>query len=90
MFALILGYPLAFWYGSECVFGNSRCPSHLQKPNPFTTGRIVTVFYSLFIPSFSLNQLTPCFQKIAEGMKAAAKIYAVIDRIPLIKSKENA
>lgn len=46
--------------------------------------------YALLIPAISLNQLAPCLQKIAEGRQAAARIFAIIDRVPLIKSKPDA
>lgn len=37
-----------------------------------------------------MNQLSPSFQKIAEGRKAAQRIFRIIDRTPLIQSKADA
>ena len=37
-----------------------------------------------------MNQLSPSFQKIAEGRKAARRIFHIIDRTPLIQSKADA
>ncbi len=41
------------------------------------------------MPALALNQLSPCLQKIAEGQTAASRIFSVIDRQPLIKSKPD-
>lgn len=38
---------------------------------------------------FNLSQLTPAIKKITEGRVAAARIFKLIDRQPLIKNKEN-
>ena len=42
------------------------------------------------MPAFTMNQLSPSFQKIAEGRKAARRIFHTIDRTPLIQSKADA
>jgi ATP-binding cassette, subfamily B (MDR/TAP), member 1 len=42
------------------------------------------------MPAISLNQLSPCLKKIAEGKAAANRIFAIIDRIPLVRSLEMA
>ena len=68
---------------------SSRCPSNLQT-RTFTAGTIVQIFYALFLPAVSLNQLTPSFYKILDGKKAAARIYSIIDRVPAIRSEDNA
>jgi ABC-type bacteriocin/lantibiotic exporter with double-glycine peptidase domain len=56
--ALYLDITLAMWYGSECVFGTSKCPPELNH-NPYTGGTVAKIFYSLFMPALCLNQLTP-------------------------------
>lgn len=61
--ALDLLFPLVFWYGSECVFNSSLCPQSIST-QPYTAGSIVKILYGLLIPAISLNQLTPCLQKI--------------------------
>lgn len=38
---------------------------------------------------FNLSQLTPSMKKIAEGRQAAARIYEVIDRKPLIGNAQT-
>lgn len=39
---------------------------------------------------FNLSQLTPSMKKIAEGRQAAARIFEIIDRKPLISNSSNA
>jgi ATP-binding cassette, subfamily B (MDR/TAP), member 1 len=56
--ALYLYFTLAMWYGAECVFGTSKCPPGLNR-SPYTGGTVMKIFYSLFMPALSLNQLTP-------------------------------
>jgi len=77
--ALYLGITISYWYGSECVFGNNKCPSSIST-RPYTAGVILKIIYALLLPALSLSQLTPSLQKIAEGKAAAAKIYNIIDR----------
>lgn len=77
--ALYAGFTLTFWYGSECVFGSNKCPQSISW-REYTAGSIVKIFYALFLPALSLNQLTPSIQKIVEGLAAAKRIYGIIDR----------
>lgn len=37
----------------------------------------------------NLNQLAPSIKVITEGRVAAARIYKIIDRVPLVKSPEQ-
>ena len=53
----------------------------------YTAGNVLKIIYGLLIPALSLNQLTPSLEKIAEGKQAASRIFAIIDRIPKIRSK---
>ena len=87
--ALYLGFTLSFWYGAECVLNTSKCPQSIST-RAYTAGTIVKIFYSLFLPAISLNQLTPSLQKIAEGKAAASRIFHLIDREPKVKSREDA
>lgn len=44
----------------------------------------------MLMGTFNIQQLTPAFKKITEGRIAAARIFKIIDRKPLIQSSENA
>jgi ATP-binding cassette subfamily B (MDR/TAP) protein 1 len=52
----------------------------------YTAGDVLVVFFSVLMAGFNLTQLTPSLKKIAEGRQAAARIYQIIDREPLIKN----
>ncbi len=77
--SLNLGFTLSFWYGSECVFGTQKCPADLNR-KAYASGIIIKIFYSLLLPAITLNQLTPCIQKISEAKSAAARIFAITNR----------
>lgn len=84
----MLSYSLGFWFGSDCIEGNSSCPSNISG-KIYSPGDVTTVFFCILIASFNLSQLTPSFQKVAEGKQAATQIYKIIDRVPLVKNQEN-
>ena len=71
------------------MFDTKLCPQSVST-RPYSAGVIVKILYSLLLPAISLNQLAPCLEKIAEGMSAANRIFAIIDRAPLIKTTEDA
>lgn len=85
-FIMLATYSLGFWYGSRCVLGADNCSAGGQV---YSTGDVLVVFFSILMAGFNLGQLSPAFKKIAEGKIAAAKIFAIIDRKPLIASPEN-
>ena len=86
MLVVYLAFTLSYWYGAECVFDSEKCPQSIST-QPYTAGVVIKIFYALIIPAVSMNQLTPSFEKIAEGISSFSKICAVIDRVPEVKSK---
>lgn len=60
-------FTLTYWYGAECVFNSSKCPQSIST-QPYTAGVVMKIFYALIIPAISMNQLTPSFEKIVEGI----------------------
>lgn len=85
---MLASYGLGFWYGSHCVEGSDSCPPRLNGGEKYTAGDVLIVFFSILMAGFNLSQLTPSLEKIAKGKTAAARIYKIIDREPLIKSPE--
>lgn len=85
---MLLSYSLGFWYGSKCVLGTRDCPPDVSKQT-YTAGNVLVVFFSVVMGGFNLSQLTPAFKKIAEGRQAAARIFSVIDRQPMISNPVN-
>ena len=76
-FSILASYALGFWFGSNCVEGNSSCQNHT-----YTAGDVMIVFFSVLMAGFNLSQLTPAIKKIAEGRVAAVRIFKIIDRKP--------
>lgn len=89
-FSILSSYALGFWYGSLCVEGASGCSPDLNGGSKYSAGDVLIVFFSVLMAGFNLSQLTPAIRKVAEGKIAAARIFKIIDRVPLIKSPEGA
>jgi len=75
-------FSFGFWYGTHCVADSYRCTS----ASPYTPGQATIVFFANFVGSFNFMQLVPNIVAILEGMKAAKRLYAVIDRKPEMDS----
>lgn len=88
-FAMVASYSLGFWYGSHCVEGSGICPAHLNGGSSYQAGDTLIIFFSILMAGFNLSQLTPSLKMISEGRVAAFRIFAIIDREPLIRSREN-
>ena len=87
-FVLLASYSLGFWYGSRCVLGADNC-SRQVAGQKYTTGDVLTIFFSILMAGFNLSQLTPGLKKITEGRQAARRIFAIVDRQPLITNPPN-
>lgn len=87
-FVMLASYSLGFWYGSRCVMQADNCSPSVAR-QVYSTGDVLVVFFSVLMAGFNLTQLTPAFKKIAEGKLAAARIFAILDREPLIKNPPN-
>lgn len=64
-FSMLISYSLGFWFGSNCVEGNSSCPPEWNGGNKYTAGTVLVVFFSILMAGFNLSQMTPALQKIA-------------------------
>jgi ATP-binding cassette subfamily B (MDR/TAP) protein 1 len=81
--SMFLLYSVGYWFGSNCVEGNSNCPASASG-GLYSPGAVITVFFSVMTACFYLSQLSPALKKIGEGKQAAARIYKVLDRKPRI------
>ncbi|KAK7207901.1 ABC multidrug transporter Mdr1 [Myxozyma melibiosi] len=72
-------YALGFWQGA-----------HYLTEGSLHVNQIITVLMSMLIGAFSFGQVGPNVRNITNGVTAAAKIYATIDRVPPIDSHSNA
>ncbi|XP_056090402.1 ATP-dependent translocase ABCB1 [Rhinichthys klamathensis goyatoka] len=69
-FVIFGTYALAFWYGTKLS---------VDEPDNYTIGRVITVFFSVMIGSFSLGQGAPNLESIAKARGAAYEVYKTID-----------
>eukprot|EP00049_Salpingoeca_infusionum_P008659 m.143059 g.143059 ORF g.143059 m.143059 type:complete len:1275 (+) comp14078_c0_seq2:641-4465(+) len=74
-FVMFASYAVAFWYGSSLV-----------SKGEMTAGDVIITFFSVIIAAMSLGQASPALEAFAKGRGAAAKIFSVIDREPVIDS----
>ncbi len=73
-------FSFGFWYGTHCVANSYRCTSDTA----YTPGDATIVFFTIFVGSFNFMQLVPNVVAILDGMKAAKRLYDVIDKKSII------
>ncbi|CAI2174077.1 6193_t:CDS:10 [Funneliformis geosporum] len=79
MMGIMFGsYGLAFWYGSKLIVNNEQ-----------TGSEVLNVFFAVIIGAFSIGNAAPHFSSVANALGAATKLFAVIDRVPIIDSSSN-
>jgi ATP-binding cassette subfamily B (MDR/TAP) protein 1 len=80
-FALFAQYALGFWYGSKCIEGQYM--NHIAN-RPYNVGDVMIIFFAIQIGGFSLGQAAPCIDCFTKGRVAGYKVFAVLERKPLI------
>jgi len=88
MGSMFLLYSLGYWFGSNCAEGAGGCPTSVSG-KLYSPGDVITVFFAVMVSCFYLAQLSPALKKIGEGKQAAARIFKIVDREPLIKNPVN-
>ncbi|XP_069835208.1 ATP-dependent translocase ABCB1-like [Dendropsophus ebraccatus] len=79
---LIFGaYALAFWYGTKLT---------VDEPNAYTIGKVLIVFFSVLIGTFSLGQAAPNLESISNARGAAYEVYRLINKPRPIDSSSTA
>ncbi|KAK9383188.1 P-loop containing nucleoside triphosphate hydrolase protein [Kockiozyma suomiensis] len=68
-------YALGFWQGS-----------HFVSDGSIGVNAVITVLMSMLLGNFALSQVAPHARSITEAVAAASKIFATIDRVPIIDS----
>eukprot|EP00079_Xenopus_tropicalis_P037616 XP_017951387.1 PREDICTED: multidrug resistance protein 1-like [Xenopus tropicalis] len=78
---LIFGaYALGFWYGTKLT---------VDEPDTYTIGKVLIVFFSVLIGTFSLGQAAPNLESIASARGAAFEVYKIIKQPRLIDSSST-
>jgi ATP-binding cassette subfamily B (MDR/TAP) protein 1 len=52
----------------------------------YSVGDVIVVFFTVYMSGLNLGQIPECIKNFVVGRKAAARIFSVIDREPLIRS----
>ncbi|CAM9221766.1 unnamed protein product [Bubo scandiacus] len=77
---LVFGtYALAFWYGTKLT----------AEEESYDIGRVLIVFFSVFVGTFSLGQAAPNLESVANARGAAYEVYRIIKKKRLIDSSSN-
>ncbi|NXD83760.1 MDR1 protein, partial [Halcyon senegalensis] len=77
---LIFGsYALAFWYGTKLT----------AEEENYDIGRVLIVFFSVLIGTFSLGQAAPNLESVANARGAAYIVYQIINKKCLIDSSSK-
>jgi hypothetical protein len=67
-----------FYFSTQCTAGTHLC-STSWTGGIYTPGQALIVFMAIFVGSYNFLQLTPNVTAIVNGMKAAKRIYNIID-----------
>jgi ATP-binding cassette subfamily B (MDR/TAP) protein 1 len=84
MFVMMASYALGFWYGAKLIAEHV-----INVSASYTPGEILIVFFSILSGGINVSQISPCMKAFAEGQQAAARIFAMIDRKPLIVESDD-
>ncbi|XP_077115094.1 ATP-dependent translocase ABCB1-like [Ranitomeya variabilis] len=78
---LIFGaYALAFWYGTKLT---------VDEPHTYSIGKVLIVFFSVLIGTFSLGQAAPNLESVSNARGAAYEVYRVINKERPIDSSSH-
>jgi len=76
-FSKMGAYALGFWYGSVLIDNGT---TNAITGEPYDTGDVLAVFFSILIGSQAIAQITPCLSTFADARIAATDAYKIIDR----------
>ena len=74
---LIACFALGLWYGCQLITHN------------FTIGNILMIIYGIFIGGLYFGKVPQSLEKFGKGKQAAAEIFIVINREPLVSRNIN-
>ena len=79
--AIFLATALGFWYGAKIIA--DQTDAHCTE-NCLSGGKVMSVFFCTIIGSMALGQIAPAVGAFFTAKAAAASVYEVINRKPLI------
>mmetsp|Transcript_3860 Transcript_3860/g.8500 ORF Transcript_3860/g.8500 Transcript_3860/m.8500 type:complete len:1014 (+) Transcript_3860:3-3044(+) len=88
LFSFYAMYGVSTWAGAEFILESRRTqPECLMNPKIegcFTGGKVVTTFVAVILGALSVSLIGPTLGQLVAAMTAAAEVYTVIDRTPVI------
>ncbi|XP_009569142.2 ATP-dependent translocase ABCB1 isoform X2 [Cuculus canorus] len=69
-FLIFASYALAFWYGTKLI----------DEEEGYDIGRVLIVFFSVIVGTFSIGQAAPNLESMAKARGAAYEVYQIIDK----------
>jgi ATP-binding cassette subfamily B (MDR/TAP) protein 1 len=91
--AIFISYAVGLRYGATLII-DSREEDPICRVNPttegcFSGGTVISVFFAVLIGSMSLGQIAPNISQVARAQAAAARMYALIARVPPIDIEDT-
>lgn len=79
-------YALSFWYGVTLILKYRNLPLHEQT---YTASTMVIVFFSVMMGSINMGASSPFMEAFGISKAAAANVFSIIERKPLIDSMSS-
>ncbi|KAM9325016.1 ATP-dependent translocase ABCB1-like [Gastrophryne carolinensis] len=79
-FLIMAAYALGFWYGTKLT---------IDEKETYTIGKVLIVFFSVLIGTFSLGQAAPNLESIANARGAAYEVFHLMSKPRPIDSSSN-
>eukprot|EP00439_Symbiodinium_sp_Y106_P024056 s2066_g2.t3 len=84
MCVVFLGYALAFWFGMTLRYHDQINPSTGKLWEP---GTIMSIFFCIFIGSFSIGSLDPSLKAMRAAQAAAGRFYSILNNKSVIQCR---
>jgi ATP-binding cassette subfamily B (MDR/TAP) protein 1 len=83
--AFFLTYAWGFWYGGRLVAEDmDKGCNPILDDTCITGGKVIAVFFSIVMGSFSIGQMAPALSAFTAAKAAVVPMLEVINRVPLI------
>ncbi|KAM4702862.1 ATP-dependent translocase ABCB1-like [Rhinophrynus dorsalis] len=79
-FVIFGAYALGFWYGTKLT---------IDEEGTYTIGKVLIVFFSILMGTFSLGEAAPNLEGISKARGAAYEVYNMINKHRPIDSSSN-
>mmetsp|Transcript_57302 Transcript_57302/g.101615 ORF Transcript_57302/g.101615 Transcript_57302/m.101615 type:complete len:1276 (+) Transcript_57302:45-3872(+) len=84
MAVMFAGYGLAFYFGMTLRYNDEINPA---TGEPWKPGRILTIFFCIFIGSFSVGQIEPMAKAFHTALYGAGRFFETLENKPAIQER---